>query len=441
METPPQQGPSGPAPRREPPPTPWQRKPVTGELAPCESCGLGVADYRATCPFCGAPTGRPEVPAPDAAPAGAEPEKKGFSWRSLVVPIILVVCVAGVAGCLAIVKSSNEKSTAALSPEAAAFLGKAMPALDRVMAEAQAGDDTQAAHDWGRHRRDAGAHAGRPRRRHEVHRLRRRRARLPAAGRQRHGAAGAGGEGGDAGRPSPPRSRRSRSRRAWTFPRRHDGNTCLCNNICPARSRTPMEPSHREQKAQIVYLSHGGGPLPMLGDPGHAAMVEFMRRLGPQTAPTGRDPRGERPLGGARRHRAGRRDAGPAATTTTGSPRSRTIWTYPAPGEPALAARVVDLLTGAGIASGVDYERGFDHGLFVPLLLMFPAGGHPGAPALPASRPRRAGACRHRQGARRADAGERPRRRLRVLVPQHVRVRLAEPRTPPTPATTRSRTG
>jgi 4,5-DOPA dioxygenase extradiol len=32
-------------------------------------------------------------------------------------------------------------------------------------------------------------------------------------------------------------------------------------------------------QAQIVYFSHGGGPLPILGDPGHRAMVDFMRRL------------------------------------------------------------------------------------------------------------------------------------------------------------------
>ena len=31
--------------------------------------------------------------------------------------------------------------------------------------------------------------------------------------------------------------------------------------------------------AQIVYFSHGGGPLPILGDPGHKAMVEFMKLL------------------------------------------------------------------------------------------------------------------------------------------------------------------
>lgn len=33
------------------------------------------------------------------------------------------------------------------------------------------------------------------------------------------------------------------------------------------------------QQAQVVYCSHGGGPLPLLGDPGHQAMIVFMRQL------------------------------------------------------------------------------------------------------------------------------------------------------------------
>src|SRR5512141_1004394 len=40
-----------------------------------------------------------------------------------------------------------------------------------------------------------------------------------------------------------------------------------------------MQPNSPEHKAQIVYFSHGGGPLPILGDPGHKAMVDFMQRL------------------------------------------------------------------------------------------------------------------------------------------------------------------
>lgn len=46
--------------------------------------------------------------------------------------------------------------------------------------------------------------------------------------------------------------------------------------------------------------------------------------------------------------------------------------TWPAPGAPWLAQRGVDLLTAAGLPAAIDGERGFDHGVFVPLKVMFP---------------------------------------------------------------------
>jgi len=46
--------------------------------------------------------------------------------------------------------------------------------------------------------------------------------------------------------------------------------------------------------------------------------------------------------------------------------------TYPAAGAPALAAQIVQTLQAAGIASGQDAQRGFDHGMFIPMKLMFP---------------------------------------------------------------------
>lgn len=46
--------------------------------------------------------------------------------------------------------------------------------------------------------------------------------------------------------------------------------------------------------------------------------------------------------------------------------------TYPAPGQPALAQRVVELLQQAGLPAATDADRGFDHGMFIPLKLMFP---------------------------------------------------------------------
>jgi aromatic ring-opening dioxygenase catalytic subunit (LigB family) len=45
---------------------------------------------------------------------------------------------------------------------------------------------------------------------------------------------------------------------------------------------------------------------------------------------------------------------------------------WPAPGDPALAARVQDLLGTAGFKSATDPVRGFDHGTFVPLKLTYP---------------------------------------------------------------------
>src|SRR5271165_1934200 len=55
-----------------------------------------------------------------------------------------------------------------------------------------------------------------------------------------------------------------------------------------------------------------------------------------------------------------------------GFPRHTYELTYPAPGAPSLAARVRALLAGAGIDSGEDQERGYDHGIFVPLKVSFP---------------------------------------------------------------------
>ncbi|MBU3738002.1 MAG: dioxygenase [Rhodoferax sp.] len=45
---------------------------------------------------------------------------------------------------------------------------------------------------------------------------------------------------------------------------------------------------------------------------------------------------------------------------------------YPAPGDPQLAARLAGLLGQAGMPAVADARRGFDHGMFIPLLLMFP---------------------------------------------------------------------
>ncbi len=56
----------------------------------------------------------------------------------------------------------------------------------------------------------------------------------------------------------------------------------------------------------------------------------------------------------------------------SGFPKHTYELTWPAPGSPALAARVRTLLGDAGIESAADAEHGFDHGVFIPLKVAFP---------------------------------------------------------------------
>ncbi len=55
-----------------------------------------------------------------------------------------------------------------------------------------------------------------------------------------------------------------------------------------------------------------------------------------------------------------------------GFPKHTYELTYPASGAPALAERAGALLAQAGLRPQLDAMRGFDHGMFIPLKLMFP---------------------------------------------------------------------
>lgn len=55
-----------------------------------------------------------------------------------------------------------------------------------------------------------------------------------------------------------------------------------------------------------------------------------------------------------------------------GFPREAYSITWPAPGDPALAERVLGLLEGAGIRARADAQRGYDHGTFIPFKVAWP---------------------------------------------------------------------
>jgi aromatic ring-opening dioxygenase catalytic subunit (LigB family) len=126
-----------------------------------------------------------------------------------------------------------------------------------------------------------------------------------------------------------------------------------------------------------VYIPHGGGPWPFVevGLGSHAeqhALATYLRELA-------RVP-GERPKA-VLVISAHWEERVPTVMTSAAPPMLYDYYgfppesyeiTWPAPGNPELAARVRGLLGRAGFETAADPERGYDHGTFVPLKLTYP---------------------------------------------------------------------
>jgi aromatic ring-opening dioxygenase catalytic subunit (LigB family) len=122
---------------------------------------------------------------------------------------------------------------------------------------------------------------------------------------------------------------------------------------------------------RTLYISHGGGPLPLLGDESHAKMVACLKEIAASI---------ERPSAiiVASAHWE---ESCPTITSGAnpaliydyyGFPGESYEITYPCPGAPQLARSIANALRNAGIDAAVSESRGFDHGLFVPLKIMYP---------------------------------------------------------------------
>jgi aromatic ring-opening dioxygenase catalytic subunit (LigB family) len=133
----------------------------------------------------------------------------------------------------------------------------------------------------------------------------------------------------------------------------------------------------------VIFVPHGGGPWPFVDLEGFISKrdVEVMRAYFttlPQSLPA--PPKALLVVSAHWEERVPTvmTSARPPILYDYGGfpPESYTIQ-WPAPGDPTLAARVVELLANAGITASTDAQRGFDHGTFIPFKVSWPAADVP----------------------------------------------------------------
>ncbi|HEX7955088.1 MAG TPA: class III extradiol ring-cleavage dioxygenase [Burkholderiales bacterium] len=125
----------------------------------------------------------------------------------------------------------------------------------------------------------------------------------------------------------------------------------------------------------VFYISHGGGPWPWVDGPmreTHRKLEAALRQL-PQLV--GTTPAAVLMVSAhweEREFTAMSNPHPPMVYDYSGFPANTYQVQYPAPGAPHLASRVQDMLQRAGIAASLDPARGFDHGAFVPMYVIYP---------------------------------------------------------------------
>ncbi|KAI3391151.1 hypothetical protein diail_7818 [Diaporthe ilicicola] len=135
-------------------------------------------------------------------------------------------------------------------------------------------------------------------------------------------------------------------------------------------------------RGAVVSVSHGGGPMPVLGDPGHANIVKSLKTRVPEILKL-RTPEAPRAIVVVTAHWS---EAQPTISSGRthplyydygGFPRETYQYKYPAPGSPEVAGEVKKALEDAGLKPVLNEKRGWDHGVFIPFMLINPAADIP----------------------------------------------------------------
>ena len=127
------------------------------------------------------------------------------------------------------------------------------------------------------------------------------------------------------------------------------------------------------KRQPVYFLSHGGGPWPWLTGPIRDGLAELEVSLQRLPAELPEQPKAILMVSGhweAREFTVQTNPNPPMFYDYGGFPEHTYRIQYPAPGSPALAARVTELLGGASIPVREDADRGFDHGMYS---VLFPA--------------------------------------------------------------------
>jgi|GEM_PF-4300345 len=127
-------------------------------------------------------------------------------------------------------------------------------------------------------------------------------------------------------------------------------------------------------KLPACFISHGGGPWPYLHSM-EPVMANLKASLEGMVRELGAKPKAVLMISGhweASVFSVSPHPNPPMLYDYTGFPKHTYEVQYLAPGAPELAQRVVGLLRAAGLDAQADAQRGFDHGTFTPLVVMYP---------------------------------------------------------------------
>ncbi|KAF1947449.1 Extradiol ring-cleavage dioxygenase, class III enzyme, subunit B [Clathrospora elynae] len=140
--------------------------------------------------------------------------------------------------------------------------------------------------------------------------------------------------------------------------------------------------SNMTRTAPVISLSHGGGPMPLLGDPSHKEITHSLKTRVPKILKLG-TPEQPKAVVLVTAHWSTKK-----VTVSSGS-RHKLLYDYygfppesyeikhDAPGSPEVAEQVAKALKEAGIECDKDAEREWDHGVFVPMKLIDPSASLP----------------------------------------------------------------